>query len=304
MSNRVLGGQFRQQHEYDRHYGQERMRFGFTGNTHPRPAASDFAYEDPNNADSILEMTRTKDSYENPPEYDHGDTHGYDRSTGQMHLFEVNRHASPWKVDYMAATTGEHNDARYTVPTLLGLAAQHSLNTTGRVPQADSSLSKHSKKIVDKLVSRGLVDNPFHKRFDEWDDGEWHDNEIDYNQGNEMAYGNRIKLGDPHKEYRHNADYAQKIRSSQVESALGLVRSAVNLRYDSLKAEGRYSEADFEQQPLVNARSSAGRSQEFHHTLMVRENNNARSNGRPRMNTSSDHNALPGMENPFPYRGA
>jgi hypothetical protein len=64
--------------------------------------------------------------------------------------------ATPWTVDLMAVRNGHE----HLVPALLGLAAEHSLRRSGRLPQATNDLSSHSNRLVDKLTGRGLVDDP------------------------------------------------------------------------------------------------------------------------------------------------
>lgn len=80
--------------------------------------------------------------------------HHWTEPNGQMYLSEV--HHYPAVVDGLAATAG----ARHAVPTLLGLAANHSLRTRGKLPEPDADLSSDSAHLVSKLVARGVVDPP------------------------------------------------------------------------------------------------------------------------------------------------
>lgn len=77
--------------------------------------------------------------------------HGGEQGT----LFRSNP-VTPWTVDLMAVRNGHE----HLVPALLGLAAEHSLRRSGRLPQATNDLSSHSNRLVDKLTGRGLVDDP------------------------------------------------------------------------------------------------------------------------------------------------
>jgi hypothetical protein len=44
----------------------------------------------------------------------------------------------------------------HAIPTLLGLAAQHTLRQTGRMPMPAASLSEKSAPMVRKLISKGV----------------------------------------------------------------------------------------------------------------------------------------------------
>ena len=72
------------------------------------------------------------------------------------HLFSVYQRATPWTVDTMAVAPGHESH----VPGLLGLAAVHSLKTTGRLPEPSNDLSEHSERMVSHLVERGVIDPP------------------------------------------------------------------------------------------------------------------------------------------------
>lgn len=59
----------------------------------------------------------------------------------------------PPMVHVLAATPGKE----HLVPALAGLVAQESLRRWGVLPTHDGSLSRSSRKVVDYLVSRGLM---------------------------------------------------------------------------------------------------------------------------------------------------
>ena len=62
----------------------------------------------------------------------------------------------PMTVTHLAVSQGyEH-----VLPTLLGLAAEHSLRTTGKLPEADPDLSRYSGRMVEHLAAKGLVTDP------------------------------------------------------------------------------------------------------------------------------------------------
>ena len=71
--------------------------------------------------------------------------------TGQRELFW----SIPGKheVDIAFST----KDARHQVPTLLGMAGQHSLKRLGKLPGATSDLSKHSSKLVQKFTDMDVL---------------------------------------------------------------------------------------------------------------------------------------------------
>lgn len=56
-------------------------------------------------------------------------------------------------VEHAYATEG----ARHQIPTLLGMAARHSLERRGRLPDPSHNLSAHSAKLAQNLVDRGAV---------------------------------------------------------------------------------------------------------------------------------------------------
>lgn len=51
-------------------------------------------------------------------------------------------------------------DARHHIPTLLGMAAQHSLQQRGRLPRASADLSVHSNQLVNKFADLGIIESP------------------------------------------------------------------------------------------------------------------------------------------------
>ena len=92
-------------------------------------------------------MTRRKDQYtaSQTPEPD-----------GQIPLFDVYKRATPWRVTNMAVRKGNE----HLVGSLLGMSAEHSMKTTGALPEASSNLSKHSSRIVDRLSEKGIISSP------------------------------------------------------------------------------------------------------------------------------------------------
>lgn len=68
---------------------------------------------------------------------------------------------TPWSVGSMYVSPGHE----HIVPTLLGLAMEHSMRTSPagtsrRMPEASRDLSKHSRRLVTKLVGYGVIDDP------------------------------------------------------------------------------------------------------------------------------------------------
>jgi hypothetical protein len=64
--------------------------------------------------------------------------------------------ATHWKVETLGVLPGHE----HLVAPLLGLAAEHSLRTSGRLPDASHDLSAYSGRLVGKLAQRGLVTDP------------------------------------------------------------------------------------------------------------------------------------------------
>lgn len=64
--------------------------------------------------------------------------------------------AEPWTVKELYVRPGHE----HVVPTLLGLAALHSLRTSGAAPKPSNNLSVHSERMVRHLADRGLVQMP------------------------------------------------------------------------------------------------------------------------------------------------
>ena len=120
---------------------------------------------------AVIEMTRDLESHVvQPHEQALEDNH-------QQGLLFHSQPATPWLVHGMYA----HGDMTHHVPALLGLAAAHSKATTGNVPEASSSLSVHSKKVVDRLVKAKLIKNPIKN------ESTWRPNPITRQQGGEFA---------------------------------------------------------------------------------------------------------------------
>ena len=118
----------------------------------PRVTSQDFGAVDRNDRTkaAVLSMHRTLDRHDTLAP---GETAG--DNTGQGHLF-LSQTATDWKVHGLFA----HEDMKYTVPALLGLAAIHSLKTSRKVPTATAHLSVHSKRVVDRLVEAKLLRDP------------------------------------------------------------------------------------------------------------------------------------------------
>lgn len=55
---------------------------------------------------------------------------------------------------------GAQEGMEHHVPSLLGMAAQESLQRWGRLPEASGDLSQHSRPMVQHLVNRGVIDEP------------------------------------------------------------------------------------------------------------------------------------------------
>jgi hypothetical protein len=75
-------------------------------------------------------------------------------------IYQGSRHAPSELFHNMPAQViGAFSDPKMkaTMPTLLGLAGQHTLDRTGRLPMPDSSLSSQSAPMVQKVVSRGAA---------------------------------------------------------------------------------------------------------------------------------------------------
>ena len=109
--------------------------------------------DDPTKA-AFVSMNRNLDIHAN---YGIHDDYGaeWEKDHGQGRLFG-SQQATGWQVDGLFA----HEDMRHTVPSLLGLAAIHSLKTTKKVPDATSDLSNASKRVVDRLVEAKLLRDP------------------------------------------------------------------------------------------------------------------------------------------------
>jgi len=140
---------------------------------------------------AYVSSTYTPDRYES---YDPDDRDRNfdvaDIRTGQKALFyaEPEQH----EIDMAFAT----KSARHQVPTLLGMAAQHSLNRRGQVPRATNDLSEHSSKLVRKFSDLGVVKPPrqdFPLNSITWDKGDtlnakWYAQEVQ-ESGEEVPFG-------------------------------------------------------------------------------------------------------------------
>lgn len=68
---------------------------------------------------------------------------------------------TPWSVSSLYVKPGHE----HVVPTLLGLASEHAMRTSPagtsqRMPVASHDLSKHSRRLVTKLVDYGVISDP------------------------------------------------------------------------------------------------------------------------------------------------
>ncbi len=124
----------------------------------------------------------------------------FEEDNGQGELFKV--HHTPPIVD----TLFSHHDLKGEVPGLLGRAALESKAQFGEYPEASTDLSRHSKGIVDRLVSKGIIKDPFEakaRREQEFLGGD----PEDYYQ--EQWSDNEISARDPYYEhYREPANNA------------------------------------------------------------------------------------------------
>lgn len=125
-----------------------------------------------------------------PDEYDLHDPrvweggHNYRHPDGQFSLFA----ASPEQHEIDEAYSTK--DARHHIPTLLGMAAQHSLTNRGHLPRASADLSPQSTRLVQKAVGMGLIKNPGSgtrvepKNEINWDSGshsaQWRSRDVQY----------------------------------------------------------------------------------------------------------------------------
>jgi hypothetical protein len=76
------------------------------------------------------------------------------------------------KAEHVVETLYTAPGARHHIPTLLGMAAMHSIRKTGQLPGASESLSTTSAPLVQKLVNKGLLKNP---TADDYGSSGWND---------------------------------------------------------------------------------------------------------------------------------
>lgn len=144
----------------------------------------------------------------------------------QPTLFSSER-GKPWTVEEMYA----HPEATHAIPTMMGVAAQHTLSHSGVLPQASEDLSKHSSRLVHGLSSLGVIDAPRHVNH----------NNIDFSDGERNARTNvkwmQQERYRPSHDAEHDAEPSRELPASEVERAGNMFRSVVrgakaNLRRD------------------------------------------------------------------------
>lgn len=176
--------------------------------------------------------------------------HSDERPDGHHQGFMIeSEKAKPWKIDGMYATKG----GRHMANVLLGLAAEHSLSTTGRLPRASNDLSAHSTRVVHGLADKGIIKAPKKE----------HRNDIDWDHGARSA---RFAVNDDARAVL--AGYEGNTRMSTEDGMRGgrVMRQILKGAKETPVERGLP-----DPQPLVNARTEAGRFQEFKHHQQVTE---------------------------------
>lgn len=154
-----------------KHGDREIVNLGFRGpgaDPHAAPFSSDWAgglHGRDTRPAAFLTMHRDPDSYQNyqgGPDVDHPVQRYYserDQGHGQSHLqgtlFRSDK-AKPWIVDEMYS----HPEATHAIPTLMGVAADHTLSRHGTLPQSSEDLSQHSTRVVHGLAKHGVIEAP------------------------------------------------------------------------------------------------------------------------------------------------
>lgn len=178
----------------------------------------------------------------------------YENVDGQLQgvLMDSDR-ATDWKIDTLYSTKGSHA----AVAQLLGMAGEHALRTTGRLPKASRDLSVHSTRLVKGLADRGIIDAPTNELR----------NNIDWEYGATSA-----RSAVRYAERDHNAGRESVSEVPVEEAQRGGQMLRQMLRGAKHQPTERWTpETLTESAPLVNARSKAGRFAEFEHHARLQE---------------------------------
>jgi hypothetical protein len=156
--------------------------------------------------------------------------------------------AKPWKVDTLWAS----KEGKHMATSLLGVLSEHSLRTTGKPPKASGDLSEHSTRLVHNLADKGLIKAPKNE----------YRNTYGFDGGHDNAVADHDFLSDAHR-----TGGSEGLTDADLQRGGNFIRGA--LRAAKPKPEKWTNESLSERQPLVNARSQAGRFHEFTHSQEI-----------------------------------
>jgi hypothetical protein len=247
-----VGQQFYRQHIQGR--SREAADFGWRG-AGANPQRAPFSasnWQSDERGVASLSMSRRLDRHyaiEDP------DAHtDYERVDGhQQGVLLDSEPATPWKIETLYSSKGSHS----AVAQLLGMAGEHSLRTSGRLPKASNDLSVHSSRLVHGLSDKGIIEAPA---------GEMR-NSLDFDDGRSNANSDVAHM---EREVDRGIERTQVVSPEEAARGGRMLRQV--LRGAKHQPKERWTpETLTESAPLVNARTKAGRFAEFEHHSRLAE---------------------------------
>ena len=241
----------------DRHYGSQNVSIGWRG-AGADPSKVPFRVMDDHyvqesydeRPSGYLGMSRELDSHWAHADADARDDYEVREDGHHQGVLMNSRKATPWKINEMYVS----KEGTHIVPTLLGMAGEHSLRTTSRLPEASNDLSQHSSRMVHRLADKGVIEAPKNE----------HRNSIDFDEGHSSARSNVEHLIG---RVRSQRDDTIEVPASDVERGGRLYRQIFRGQHAKPEPERGIGEPA----PLVNVRTQAGRFQEFSHHQQLAE---------------------------------